>query len=163
AGLTQITGDYFATIGARVIAGRAITDDDVAQHAAVAVVSVRGARLLWPDASPDTVLGRPVEVPDEPIRVVVGVVADQRSAATRARAGVLFVPFGQADPKIANRDVTLVARLRAGATLDVRTLRDALRADYPNASLTAAEAPTKLDPFVEQPKLQTWLFTAFAA
>src|SRR5207237_5692297 len=42
------TGDYFRTMGTRILRGRPITDDDRADTPPVAVVSDGMARTLWP-------------------------------------------------------------------------------------------------------------------
>ena len=162
--LYQITGRYFDTIGAHVLAGRAITDDDGAARAPVAVISERGARLLWPDESPVVALGRTVRVPNEIDRTIVGVVADQRATSASAPGAALFVPFGQADPKMADRvmQMEFVVRQRAGMALSAGPLRARLRAEYPSATVTIAEAETQLEPALQQPRLQAWLFGSFA-
>ena len=162
--LYQVTGRYFDTIGTRVLAGRAITDEDKAAHAPVAVVSERGARLLWPDAPATAALGRVVHVPNEIDRTVVGVVADQRATSANAPGAALFVPFDQADPKMADRvmHMEFVVRQRAGMALSAGPLRTRLRAQYPSATVTIVEAETQLAPALQQPKLQAWLFASFA-
>jgi predicted permease len=162
--LYQITGRYFDTIGTRVLAGRAITDDDGAAHAPVAVISERGARLLWPDESPSAVIGRVVRVPNEIDRTIVGVVEDQRATSATAPGAALFVPFGQADPKMANRvmQMQFVVRQRAGMSLSAGPLRARLRAQYPSATVKIVDAESQLAPALQQPKLQAWLFGSFA-
>jgi hypothetical protein len=162
--LYQITGRYFDTIGTRVLAGRAITDNDGTAHAPVAVISERGARLLWPDESPSAALGRVVRVPNEIDRTIVGVVADQRATSASAPGAAVFVPFGQADPKLADRvmHMEFVVRQRAGLTLSAGPLRARLRAQYPSAAVTIAGAETQLAPVLQQPRLQAWLFGSFA-
>jgi predicted permease len=162
--LSQITGRYFDTIGARVIAGRAITDEDEAAHAPVAVVSERGAKLLWPDSPASAAIGRVVRVPNEIDRMIVGVVADQRATSANAPGAALFVPFGQADPKMADRvmQMEFVVRQRAGMALSAAPLRARLRADYPSANVAIVAAETHLAPALQQPKLQAWLFGSFA-
>ncbi len=128
-GLSRSPAGAFDTIGARVLAGRAITDDDRAARAPVAVISERGARLLWPDAPASDALGRVVRVPNESDRTIVGVVADQRASSVRTPGAALFVPFGQADPKLADRVMWMefVVRQRAGMALPAGPLRALLR------------------------------------
>ena len=44
-----VGADYFAVVGVPIVAGRAFTDDDVAQQRRVAIVNETMARQYWPD------------------------------------------------------------------------------------------------------------------
>jgi predicted permease len=66
-----ISGDYFATLGTRIVEGRAITDRDVETDARVAVLSEPMARAYWPGQS---AVGRCVLVgEDSTCTTVIGV------------------------------------------------------------------------------------------
>jgi putative ABC transport system permease protein len=68
---------FFETMGIRLIAGRAVTWDDIHQRRPVAVVSATLAREHW--GEPSRAIGRRVRWdPDLPWREVVGVVGDER-------------------------------------------------------------------------------------
>jgi predicted permease len=68
---------FFETMGIRMVAGRAITWDDVHQRRPVAVVSAALAREHW--GEPSRAVGRRVRSsPDRPWRELVGVVGDER-------------------------------------------------------------------------------------
>jgi predicted permease len=73
--VTWADKDYFRTLDAPIVRGRAIDDGDVAGGRRVAVVSEAAARLLWPDSD---ALGRRFRVGDSagPEFDVVGISAD---------------------------------------------------------------------------------------
>ena len=163
-GLYQVAGQYFETIGTRILAGRTFTADDEAHHAMVAVVSERGSRILWPGVPLESVIGRTLQVPNEPDRAVVGVVADQRATALRDPVAGAFVPYGHADPKLAGKAATmeLVVRLQPGRNPDLPALRERLRADFPQVTVSGRPAAALLEPYMQQPKFQAYLFGSFA-
>ncbi len=51
-GFATVMGDYFKTIGTRILRGRAITNQDNENTPRVAVVNETGARALWPGQDP---------------------------------------------------------------------------------------------------------------
>jgi hypothetical protein len=163
-GLYQVAGRYFETLGTRVLAGRTLADDDEAHNAMVAVVSERGARVLWPGIPLESVIGRTLTVANEPDRTVVGVVADQRATALRDPVAGAFVPYGHPDPKLAERIATmeLLVRVQAGRSPDVPALRERLRADFPQVTVSGRPAASLLEPYMQQPKFQAYLFGSFA-
>jgi len=71
-----VSGDYFATLGMRIIEGRAITDADVAADAKVVVFSEPMARAYWPGES---AVGRCVWMDsDSTCTTVIGVAESAR-------------------------------------------------------------------------------------
>jgi macrolide transport system ATP-binding/permease protein len=71
---TVVDGNYFATFGIRMLAGRAFTSQDREGGPEVAVINHKMADMFWPGQDP---LGRIVVAGDPPRRLtVVGVVAD---------------------------------------------------------------------------------------
>ena len=78
----EVTGQYFQTLGIRVLRGRAFTDQDVAPGRRTAVINERTARYVFGDADP---IGRTIawtSAPDDPIEVV-GVVEDTKRGSLR--------------------------------------------------------------------------------
>jgi predicted permease len=72
----EVSGDYFATLGLRIVEGRPITDADVAANARVVVLSEPMARAYWPG---QTAVGRCVFVgSDSTCATVVGVAENAR-------------------------------------------------------------------------------------
>jgi predicted permease len=51
-GFATVMGDYFDTVGTRILRGRAIAEQDTENTPRVAVVNETAARLLWPDGDP---------------------------------------------------------------------------------------------------------------
>ncbi|HWA85343.1 MAG TPA: ADOP family duplicated permease [Opitutus sp.] len=78
----NVTGDYFSTLGLRIVAGRTFTETETTDAANVLIVSESAARHLWPGKNP---LGRQLETAHSErdrtpaVRyTVVGVVQDAR-------------------------------------------------------------------------------------
>ena len=73
-GLTSVAGDYFSTMGIRLLAGRAFTDADQLTDLGHVIVNRSAANLLWPGQSP---IGRRLKREEIPVwETVVGVVED---------------------------------------------------------------------------------------
>jgi putative ABC transport system permease protein len=73
---------YPSAMGIRLLAGRAIDEQDTALSAPVAVVNEALASRLWPSLSPLEVVGRLVRAPldsDDKVRQVVGVMSNVRA------------------------------------------------------------------------------------
>jgi predicted permease len=90
----SVTPNYFNTVGARLIEGRFLSDNDGANAPSVVVVNQALAKMYWPQES---ALGHRVRTsPNTPWRTVVGVIADIKNAAVDRPAGTeLFFPFDQ--------------------------------------------------------------------
>jgi predicted permease len=86
--------DYFAALGAPIVAGRGFTDADRAGRPPVAVVSEQFARRFFKGSSP---LGRHIRVYDADGAIeIVGVVRDLKEAGLRTRPlPVMYVPVAQ--------------------------------------------------------------------
>jgi len=103
--IKDISPNYFATLGAPLLEGRAFSDLDGPDSAAVALVSERLAKLYWPGKS---AVGHSIKVgepewaarstgPSEPWLTIVGVVGDIKynwSASTAEP--VIYRPYRQA-------------------------------------------------------------------
>jgi putative ABC transport system permease protein len=93
-----VTPDFLSVMGIRILRGRALTTEDRAGGAEVALVNETLARRLWPGEDP---LGRQVTVKTQPstrwsTKTIVGVVHDVRRMGNRLAAGSeLYVPFDQ--------------------------------------------------------------------
>jgi putative ABC transport system permease protein len=86
--------NYFAALGAPIVAGRGFTDGDRAGSPPVAVVSEQFARRFFKGSSP---LGRHIRVYDADGAIeIVGVVRDLKEAGLRTRPlPVMYVPVAQ--------------------------------------------------------------------
>ena len=73
-GFTSVAGDYFQTMGIRLLAGRTLTLADQTTELGHVVINRSAANLLWPGQSP---LGRRLKRESVPVwETVVGVVED---------------------------------------------------------------------------------------
>ena len=122
--------DYFATVGVPIVAGRAFTEDEVAQQRRVAIINETMARQYWPDGS---AVGRLVysgSYTSKPYEIV-GIARDHkvRSVGEDARP-YLHVPSGP------SQAVGLVIRTTTPAETALPMLRDALRTLEPDIVFT---------------------------
>jgi putative ABC transport system permease protein len=90
----SVSGKFFETIGARMVEGRAIGDNDGAEAPFVVVVNQTMAKTYWPKES---AIGHRVRTSSNtPWRAIVGVVADVKNAALDRPAGTeVFFPSAQ--------------------------------------------------------------------
>jgi predicted permease len=94
--LNAVTGDFFATVGMRVLRGRGLTAADGEGTARVVVINESMARLYWPGESP---LGACVHFGQDSVpqcATVVGVAEDaRRQGIVESTSLQYFVPLGQ--------------------------------------------------------------------
>ena len=154
-----ISGDYFATLGMRMVEGRPITDRDVDADARVVVLSEPMARAYWPGQS---AVGRCVLVgSDSTCSTVIGVAAHGRERVSGDEQR--FLIYLPATARFEAPYYVLLARSRgASARLLVRPIREAAQRVSPELPyvdvqpLTAMMA-TQLRPW----KLGAQLFSLF--
>jgi predicted permease len=90
-----VSGNYFETMGIRLVAGRTIRWEDARQALRVAVVTENFAREYW-DAPPDAIGKQIRQTPDSPWREIVGVVGDVRDDGVDQPApAVVYWPMHQ--------------------------------------------------------------------
>jgi len=110
----MIDGSYFATMGTRVIAGRALTWDDSFNRLPNVVISENLAREYWKD--PHAAIGRRIRnTPDNPWRTIVGVVGDERDdGLAKPAPAIVYWPLVMnqfwTDPVRVQRSVAYVIR-----------------------------------------------------
>jgi predicted permease len=94
--VSAVAADYFATVGTRILRGRAFGPEDHAGTEPVAIVSDTMARTIWPNRD---ALGQCVisgESPSPPCARIVGVAEDTHRDALRESAVMhYYIPFGQ--------------------------------------------------------------------
>ena len=167
--LNVVTRDYFASLGAHVLAGRDLTDADDAPGAElVALVSATMARLYWNGASP---LGSCLTIGDgtAPCARVVGVVEDiRRQSMLEEPTPFVYFPLAQAR-RIApdfNLEQFLVVRPSADARAMIEPVRRAIQSAAPGLPYVSvqriADMPDVLSQ-LRQWRLGTTLFGAFGA
>jgi predicted permease len=126
-----VTGDFFGTLGTRILRGRAISDADRAASARVVVVNQTLANLWWPNEDP---IGRCMKVGGDtmPCAEVVGVVENARRQALIEDPVVhFFVPIAQA-PAYADSRVLFV-RPKGDAPGAAEAIRRELQTRVPDA------------------------------
>ena len=130
------TDGYFETVGTPLQAGRTFDARDRAGAPAVAVISRSLAERAWPG---EIALGRRIRFggPDEPLRTVVGVVADVKSQTLMETARpTIYLPHTQVyEPRM-----TVMARGAAYGPGLVTAMQAAIRDVDPSLSLTAVQS-----------------------
>jgi predicted permease len=92
-GINAVTSQYFATMGTRLLRGRAFTAADRAGSERVAIVNSTMARTLWPGQDP---IGECLMIQDLPCARIVGIVVDTRRFSLREPPHMqYYVPMGQ--------------------------------------------------------------------
>jgi predicted permease len=114
-----VGGDYFSTLGLRIVDGRPITAADVTADARVTVLSEPMARAYWPGES---AVGRCVYIADSTCTTVIGVAADARERISRTLDR--FLIYMPATPRWAVP--TSVLLVRTGGN-DPHRLLDSIR------------------------------------
>jgi putative ABC transport system permease protein len=97
ADLMVVSTDYFTTIGARLLKGRAFSDSDGWEAPPVAIISELTARRYWPHEDP---LGRRIKRSgsnaDAPWLTIVGIVSDVKQGwFDKDIRPQLYLPYGQ--------------------------------------------------------------------
>ena len=165
--INLLGGDYFASLGARVLEGRAFTDaDDNAASPRVAIVSASVARRVWTGTS---ALGRCVIVGGKaaPCARIIGVVEDIRRQQLLDEAPeFVYLPLaqGQVVPAHWRSDLYLIARPEGEASRMIEPVRRAMQgatAALPYATVERiADMPEVVMQF-RQWRLGTILFGSF--
>ena len=133
---TEISADYFATLGIPIRSGRDFTWDDGPGAPPVAIVNQSLARALWPT---EDALGKRLKFTPEGDRklgwrTVVGVVADvpQNLEDDERTDNAVFVPHRQ-EP---DQSATIVLRTDGEPLALVTPLRNLMREQAPDVPLT---------------------------
>jgi putative ABC transport system permease protein len=155
----SITPDYFRTLHAKLLRGRAFNEHDNESAAGVAIVNETMARRFWPNQDP---IGKQMIVARAELHVqIVGIVADVKAAGLDADARAeLYTPYDQRPwPSMA-----LLVRTTGEPMLVASPVRKQIMqvdADLPVTSIRT------LDEVVAESfgrrRLTLWLFGAFAS
>lgn len=136
--IAAVTPGTFAQRHIPLVAGRLITDDDVASAAPVALVSVTAARALGPE--PAAAVGRAIRIGDRPYSVIG--VLDPDGEESVARLAIPLVPPGRLPGATDARPPALA--IRAGRVEEAPAVRArteawlAERWDTPGRTFTVA-------------------------
>ena len=158
---TAVSGDYFRTMGTRIIAGRPLGDQDRVGAAQTVVVSRTTARVLWPG---ERAVGKCVYIgkPDSvPCREVVGVAEDVHWSGVRAEPRMmLYAPLAQAGFELPLR--ALLVRPAGDPAATSRAVQQALLDEAPRVGFARAVLlQESVDPELRPWRLGAGVFTAF--
>ena len=132
--VANVSPEYFAAAGIRLLKGRTFTDADRTGTALVAIVNETAARRFWAGRDP---LDGHVTINDTNAIQIVGVVADTKiRSLDEAPAPYLYAPFKQPSGPFAMDRGTLLVRTNGDVRALLPALRDQLRAVDPSAPLT---------------------------
>ena len=168
AGLRGIGGDFFSTLGIRIVAGRAFGRTDVERSQKVVMVNQQFARRYWPGQD---AVGRRLKMggPDsgDPWRVVIGVYEDlkHRGPGSETRPEVSF-PYEQLDENFMTqwaRGASIVVRSAGAPAAVLPVARRALRSVDPTMPLVEPQAmDALLAENIAQPRFRSLLLLSFA-
>jgi putative ABC transport system permease protein len=130
-----VAGDYWNTMGIRLIEGRVFDDRDRAGTQLVTMISAGLARRLWPAGS---AVGRRIRTSpatEAPWLTVVGVVQDVRKTFTAPLVGDTYVPHEQSPGAY----LALMVRSSGDPTLLVEPLQRRLAAVAPDLPMHEVE------------------------
>jgi len=159
--VNAISGDYFATLGTRIVEGRPISDRDVATDARVAVLSEPMARAYWPGES---AVGRCVLVAtDSTCTTVIGVAEHGRERLSGDEPR--FLIYLPATAQRATPYYVLLARSRGGVPESlIRAVRQAAQSVSPDLPYIDVQPLTSMMASQLRPwKLGAQLCTLFGA
>ncbi len=148
--------EYFATMGTRILRGRAFTAADGAGAPYVIVVSESMARVLWPGQD---ALGKCIHIDTLPCASVIGVAEDMHVRTLMSeREYTYYIPFAQYDNGATG---AIIVRVRGDAADYGEVVRRQLQRLMPGAAYVSVRPLREL----VDPNLRSWKFgaTMFAA
>jgi putative ABC transport system permease protein len=151
--------EYFATLGTRILRGRAFDDSDRAESPRVVVVSEGMARAIWENVDP---IGKCIRIGADtsPCTTVIGVAEEMRlRTLTDAREYTYYLPATQYDLPMS---LQLFVRIRGDADGLVEPLRRRLQREMPGSAFAIAIPLGRLiDPQRRSWKFGATMFVAF--
>lgn len=159
--MIPVMGDYFQTMGARMLYGRGFTEDEVRSGERVAVVNERFAQTF---GKPEDAVGHQLTVGHAVPRKIIGVVKgmEYETDPTLAHTTQVFVPSGNPGSFFS----TFVVRVDGRAEEHLSEVRDVIQSVDPQVPLFGAKTMTqRLDEVFAGPRFYrtaAWFFAAFA-
>ena len=146
---------YFRAMNIAILHGRAFDESD--RDRGVALLSVKAAKLLWPD-DPAPV-GRPFIGEDDKLKTVVGIVGDVRASLQDDAPPHAYYPYWQRVPG----DVDVVVRTASSPERMAGAIRAVLHGEDPALPLAPVRTLQDLvQGVVQQRRFQTTLMVVFA-
>jgi predicted permease len=148
--------DYFATLGTRILRGRAFNAGDGPGAPNVMVISDAMAKVLWPGQE---ALGKCIRIDTLPCYTVIGIAEEMHVRTLMAeREFTYYLPFAQYDGGASG---AIVVRVRGDAADYVEPVRRQLQRLMPGAAYITTRPLREL----VDPNLRSWRFSAtmFAA
>jgi putative ABC transport system permease protein len=145
--------EYFATLGTRILRGRAFDESDRTGSPRVVVVSDGMARAIWEDSDP---IGKCIRISADtaPCTTVIGVAEEMRlRTLTDAREYTYYLPATQYGGPVSPQ---LFVRIQGDAPDFVDPIRRRLQREMPGAAFAAA---MPLDRLID-PQRRSWKFGA---
>jgi putative ABC transport system permease protein len=138
--LNAVTPDYFATLGTRIIRGRGIGTQDVANAPGAMVVSDAMARALWPGKD---AIGQCVKVNADtmPCTYVVGIAENIKSSSLSDDTGFYYYLSA---PQFSPQRTSLFVRTRGDAAPQAEAIRRKLQPLMPGASYVTVTPFTEM-------------------
>ena len=154
----HITGDYFTTMRQAIVAGRAISAEDVRSGARVGVLSESCLKLVWPGLTPVEAVGRPLAFAGEAPIDIVGVAADLRSGYSSDPITALYMPISPDMMRGMMFAVRMAPGLAPGRAEVRQRVRDAV---IEPASVAVNSIPELLRASVGEERFRATLFITF--
>jgi putative ABC transport system permease protein len=155
-----IGGRFFATLRTPILAGRDLTDADVASQASIVIVNDAARRRLWPGTRPAETIGLALNT-ESGRHTVVGVVADLSPLPGAAPVPAIFLPITAPDVPFTS-SLTVAVRAAPGAPPDLAALDARLDARFGRYTARMTQVADALPPHLQRPRFQAVLFGSVA-
>ena len=156
-----VTPEYFATVGTRILRGRAFTATDIASAPWVGIINETAARLYFSGRDP---LGGRIKMDDHWIHIV-GVAEDARQREIEEKTGpLLYSPYAQDPFGDAVNNLHLLVRTTGNEEALLGPVAATLRTIDPNAPVyDVSTFAWRVRRLVMPQRMGATLFGAFAA
>jgi predicted permease len=157
--VNPVGDDYFATIGTRLLRGRAVSSSDLPNGPKVAVISEAMGKLLWKGKDPIGQCFR-LSADTAPCREVVGIAEDMKFGDLQDDESMqLYLPATQ-EPSSGG----IIVRASGDPRLVVEPLRREIQQLLPGMGYVSVRLLSSvLDPVVRQWRLGATMFTIFGS
>lgn len=165
ANFNEVTEDFFATTGTRLLAGRAFTANDGDRSDIVAIVNRAFARRFFGVDNPVGLTFRtPAGDSTTPPYEIVGVVGDTKYASLdEAPDPIVYLPLGSKVGLEGYRSLTYEVRTDRSGDAIVRAIRDAMARVSPAIEFDVTTFSSQISATLARPRLLAILSSFFGA